>query len=454
MVATTADLLSTAPSTQAAQADLLLVPRLLLPVAPADSVLEDVAVAVQGADIVDLVPRDAIAARYPGVPRLDLDHHLLMPGLVNAHGHLAMTLLRGLGESEPLEAWLADTIWPLEGRWVDADFVRDGVRLAIAEMVASGTTTAVDMYYFPETAAEACREAGFRLQAAFPIIEMANAYAKDVDECFAKGLALHDRFRDDDLITTCFGPHSAYAVQRKHLERTAMLADELDAGTHIHLHETASEVAAAKAACGTTWLRLLDDIGLLNESLQAVHMTAVTNDEIRLVAERGVRVIHCPHSNMKLASGVCPVGKFQDAEVTVALGTDGAASNNGLDLFAEARLAALLAKNAAADPTAAPAVRMVAMATLGGARALGLEDRIGTVEAGKRADLIAIDMHDPAMQPLHDPHAQLIHGAAGSRVTHTFVGGRCVYANGHWKTLDIDETLARAATWRNKLQGA
>ena len=348
-------------------------PRILLPVTPAGSVLEGMAVAVRGANIVALGPYEQIARQHPNAPRLHLDHHLLMPGLVNAHGHLAMTLLRGLGESASLQAWLENIIWPLEGRWVDPAFVRDGVRLAIAEMVASGTTTAADMYFFPEAAAEVCREAGFRLQAAFPIIEMANAYSKDVDECFAKGLELNDRFRDDELITTCFGPHSAYAVERKSLERVAMLANELDASTHIHLHETAHEVAAAKEACGTTWLRFLDDIGLVNENLQAVHMTAVTDDDIRLVAEHGVRVVHCPHSNMKLASGVCPIGKFQRAGATVALGTDGAASNNGLDLFAEARLAALLAKSANADPTAAPATQMVAMATLGGARALGLQ---------------------------------------------------------------------------------
>ena len=445
---------TTASDSRKAAADLLLVPRILLPVTPVGSVLEGMAVAVRGANIMAVGPYEQIADRHPDAPRLHLDHHLLMPGLVNAHGHLAMTLLRGLGESEPLEAWLERTIWPLEGRWVDAGFVRDGVRLAIAEMVASGTTTAADMYFFPEAAAEVCRKAGFRLQAAFPIIEMANAYSKDADECFAKGLALHDRFRDDDLVTTCFGPHSAYAVERKSLERVAMLANELDASTHIHLHETASEVAAAKEACGTTWLRLLDDIGLVNENLQAVHMTAVTDHDVQLVAERGVRVVHCPHSNMKLASGVCPTAKFLDAEATVALGTDGAASNNGLDLFAEARLAALLAKSAGADPTAAPAVQMVAMATLGGARALGLGDRIGSVEVGKRADLVAIDLRDPAMQPLHDPHAQLIHGNAGSKVTHTFIGGRCVYADSEWKTLDIDETLAKATAWRDRMNAA
>ena len=447
--------MSETPSDNRATAvDLVLAPRLLLPVAPQNTVASGISVALAGGVIVDLDSHDAIAARYPDAPRRNLDHHLLMPGLVNAHGHLAMTLLRGLGESEPLAAWLENTIWPLEGRWVDADFVRDGTRLAIAEMVASGTTMAADMYFFPEVAAQTCREAGFRLQAAFPIIEVPNAYSKDANECFAKGLALHDRFRDDDLISTCFGPHSAYAVERKNLERIAMLADEIDASTHIHLHETAAEVADGRRRAGTSWLRMLDAVGLLNENLQAVHMTAVGDDEIRLVAERGARVIHCPHSNMKLASGICPIAKFQEAGVVVGIGTDGAASNNGLDMFAETRLAALLAKSANADPTTQPAPAAVAMATLGGARALGIDHRVGSIEAGKCADLIAIDLAHPALQPLHDAHSQLIHCAAGPRVTHTFINGQCVYENGRWYTLDIGEALHRAELWHTRLAGA
>ena len=433
-------------------ADALVAPRFLLPVAPASTVMEDLCVAIRDGAIIEIGPRAEVFAHHPGAVRTELDHHVVMPGLVNAHGHLAMTLLRGLGESEPLEAWLENTIWPLEHAWMGADFVRDGTRLAVAEMLASGTTTASDMYYYPEVAAQACRAAGFRLQAAFPIIEMPNVYAKDAGECFTKGLELHDRFRHDPLITTCFGPHAAYTVSRDNLERVAMLADEVDIAVQTHLHETAAEVAMANRRVGMTWIRLLDGIGLLNENLQAVHMTAVTEAEVALVAERGVRVIHCPHSNMKLASGVCPVPRFAAAGTTVGLGTDGAASNNGLDLFAEARLAALLAKNETNDATALPAADVLELATLGGARALGLDQRIGSIEVGKRADLIAIDIGHPSMQPLHDVHAQLVHGAAGARVSHAFVDGRLLYEDGTFHTLDIDDVLAQAASWRGKLK--
>ena len=432
-------------------AEVLVAPRLLLPIAPENTAVEGMCVALRDGAIIEIGPRDELFGRHPGARRFQLDQQVVMPGLVNAHGHLAMTLLRGLGESEPLETWLENTIWPIEGAWVDADFVRDGTRLAMAEMLASGTTTASDMYYFPEIAAEACRAAGFRLQAAFPIIEVANVYAKDAAECFTKGLELHDRFRSDRLVTACFGPHAPYTVSLESLERVAMLADEVEIGVQIHLHETAAEVAGATRRIGTTWIRLLDAIGLLNENLQAVHMTAVTGDEVGLVAERGVRVIHCPHSNMKLASGVCPVARFAEADVTLGLGTDGAASNNGLDMFAEARLAALLAKNETADATTLPAAQVIEMATLGSARALGLDDRIGSIEVGKRADLIAVDVRHPSMQPLYDVHAQLIHCAAGGRVTHAFVEGELLYENGVYHSLDIDDVLGRAADWRAKL---
>ena len=445
---------SDSSSRQATEAaDLIVSPRLLLPVAPRNEALEGMSVAIRGGAIVGLGARREILARNPGAHHLELGHQALMPGLVNAHGHLAMTLLRGLGESESLDDWLNNTIWPLEARWMDEDFVRDGTRLAVAEMVATGTTTASDMYYFPETAALACRDAGFRLQATFPLIEIPNAYSADFDECLTKGLALHDRFRDDDLVTTCFGPHSAYTVEPERLRRVAVLADEIDADVHIHLHETADEVAGALRSQGGTWIRILDEVGLFTERLQAVHMTAVSNDEIDLVSERGVRVVHCPHSNMKLASGICPVTRFLAAGATVGLGTDGAASNNGLDMFAEARLAALLAKSANGDPTVLPAADIVAMATLGGARAIGLDDRIGSIEIGKRADLVAVDLDHPAMQPVNDPYAALVHSNAGARVTHTFVDGQCIYEDGAWKTLDIDEVLERAGEWRVRLNG-
>lgn len=434
-------------------ADLVVSPRLLLPVAPRNEALEDMSVAIRGGAIIGLGDRTEVLARNPEAHHLELGRQALIPGLVNAHGHLAMTLLRGLGESESLDDWLNKTIWPLEARWMDEDFVHDGTQLAIAEMVATGTTTASDMYYFPETTALACRAAGFRLQSTFPLIEIPNAYSADFDECLTKGLALHDRFRGDGLVTTCFGPHSAYTVAPDRLRRVAVLADEIDADVHIHLHETEDEVAGALRAEGGTWIRVLDEVGLLTERLQAVHMTAVSDAEIDLVSERGVRVVHCPHSNMKLASGICPVTKFLASGATVGLGTDGAASNNALDLFAEARLAALLAKSANADPTVLPAADILALATLGGARAIGLDDRIGSIEVGKRADLVAVDLDHPAMQPLNDPHAALVHSDAGARVTHTFIDGQCVYEDGAWNTLDIDEVLARAESWRAKLNG-
>ena len=445
----------TQESQQAADAadgvDRIVSPELLLPVVPANVVLSGHSVAVAGADIVAVGPRAELIDRFPRAEELTLNNHLLMPGLVNAHGHLAMTLLRGLGEGEPLKAWLENTIWPLEGRWMGPGFVRDGTLLAVAEMIASGTTTAADMYYFPEVAADVCRAAGFRLQIAFPIIEAPNPYASGAHECLDKGLALHDRVRDDDLVDTCFGPHSAYAVAHKNLERVAMLADELDIGVQIHLHETAEEVADAKRRSGTTWIRLLDSIGLFNERLQAVHMTAVTGEDIDLAVERGVGVVHCPHSNMKLASGSCPTTRILAADGRLGIGTDGAASNNNLDMFAELRLAALLAKASTSDATALVAADAIGMATIGSARVLGIDHKVGSLQAGKRADLIAIDTAHPSMQPLHDAQAQLVHCATGPRVTHTFVGGRLLYENGAYHTLDSNEVLTRAAFWRREL---
>lgn len=435
----------------APRAEAVLLPEVLLPIAPRNVALADCAVAVADGAIAAVGPRDAVLERCAGARRIELPGHALLPGLVNAHGHLAMTLLRGLGEGQPLDAWLRETIWPLEGRWVDGDFVRDGTRLAIAEMIAAGTTTASDMYYHPDAAAAVAIEAGFRLRLAFPVFDMPTPYARDADECFDKGLALRDKLRDETLATACFGPHAPYTVATEHLERIARLADETDAGVHIHLHETAAEVADAQRRVGKRWIAHLDDVGLLNENLEAVHMTAVTDAEIDLCAERGVRIVHCPHSNMKLASGVCPVRRFAQAGAAVGLGTDGAASNNSLDMFAEARLAALSAKALDADPTALPAADALAMATLGGARALGMEERIGSIEVGKRADLIAVDTRHPAMQPLHSPHAQLVHGSAGARVSHVFIDGRLVYRNGAYASLDIDAVLDAAQRWRGAL---
>ncbi|MDE0691657.1 MAG: TRZ/ATZ family hydrolase [Gammaproteobacteria bacterium] len=442
--------MSAATPSAARNADLVVSAEHMLPIAPDNVVLHDAAIAVAGDTIIDMGERGGVLARHPGATHRNLPHHVLLPGLVNAHGHLAMTLLRGLGEGQSLEAWLQETIWPLEGRWVDEDFVADGTLLGMAEMLASGTTTGSDMYYFPETVAELA-QIGCRMQVTFPIINHPNAWSQNLDECFERGLKLRDERRSDPLVDVCFGPHSTGTAGEAALRRIAMLADELDAAVHIHLHETKGEVAEARRSLGQSPIETLEKARLLTENLQAVHMTAVSDLEIAMIAECGASVIHCPMSNTKLASGICPVPSFREAGVNVALGTDGAASNNGLDLFHEARMATLLAKLATGDPTALPAAEALEMATLGGARALGMADRIGSLEVGKQADFIAVDVDHPAMQPLHDVPAQLVHTAAGSRVSHAYVAGECRYENGSYPTIDIDELRHRAGIWQGRM---
>lgn len=426
-------------------------PRYVLPVAPDNVVLENASLALEDGRIAAVGPRADIDARYPGADALHLDSHILMPGLVNAHGHLAMTLMRGLSESQPLDAWLQETIWPMEARCVDAEFVADGTALALAEMIASGTTCASDMYWFPEVAAETARAAGFRLQVAFPVAEFASAWARSADECIRKGLALRDRYRDEDLIQVVFGPHAAYTTGEEILRRLQILADEVDAGIQIHLHETASEVADARARTGGSWVQGLEAMGLLTPALQAVHMTQLTERELESLAIGGAHVVHCPRSNLKLASGRCRVNDLVAAGVNVALGTDGAASNNSLDLFDEMRAAALLRTSLTEDAAAAPPAEMLEMATLAGARALGLDDEIGSLEAGKRGDLVAVDLAHPGMQPVHDPAAQLVHAQAGRHVSHVWVNGRCLYEQGRFHTLDLPGILARAAEWPRRM---
>ncbi len=368
---------------------------------------------------------------------MELDNHVLLPGLVNAHCHAAMSLLRGAAEDLELQAWLTEAIWPLERQVVSAEMVRIGTDLAIAEMLSGGITCFADMYFFPEEAAACAARAGVRAQIAFPIIDAANAWCASFSEGLHKGLKLHDAYRNDARIGIAFGAHSAYMLKEESLRKTLMYAEELGRPIQIHLHENAAEVEEAFKRVGRSWITHLAEIGLLSPSLQAVHMTQLTEAEIELVAEHGVQVVHCPHSNLKLASGICPLPRLRRAAVNVALGTDGAASNNALDLFAEARLAALLAKHdggSAAEGTVADTLRM---ATLDGAKALGLDREIGSLEAGKQADLIAVDLSGPAFLPVRDPAAALVHGPAGGAVSHVWVAGRRLYTEGEWDTIDM-----------------
>ncbi|MAT83163.1 MAG: N-ethylammeline chlorohydrolase [Gammaproteobacteria bacterium] len=426
--------------------------RWVLPVAPVNEALEEASVAVGDGRIRAVGPREAVHAAWQAPTVCRLPDHALLPGLVNAHGHAAMTLLRGFAEDAPLAEWLSQHIWPLEARLVSEAFVRDGTRLAAAEMIRSGTTCYSDMYFFPEVSAAVAREAGLRCQAVFPIVPFPNAWSDGVDDALHKGMALHDTYREHPLVTVAFGPHAAYSVDRPDLERIRTYADELEAPVQIHLHETAAEVADARAEHGVSWIGLLDQLGLLTPRLQAVHVTQADADEIAALAQGGVSVVHCPHSNLKLASGICPVATLHDAGINVALGTDGAASNNTLDVLAEARLASLLAKISTGDTRRLPEARALEMATLGGARALGREAEIGSLEAGKLADMIAVDLGAARFQPVYDPTSALIHGAAGSAVSHVWVGGRALLYDRALMTLDEPAAIAAAAAWLEQVR--
>jgi len=432
-------------------ADLVVSAAWVIPVVPGGAVYENCACVIRDGRILALLPRAEAERRYQARETLHLGDHLLMPGLVNAHGHAAMTLLRGLADDLPLQQWLADHIWPAEARWLGADFVADGTRLAIAEMIASGTTCFADMYFFPETVAAVARHCGIRAQIAFPILDFATPWAATAEQCLHQGLALHDETRGDPLLRIAFGPHAPYTVGDDTFRRIAVYAGELDAPLHIHLHETAREIADSLATHGERPIARLHRHGLLGPTTQCVHLTQLEDGDIELLAATGARAVHCPRSNLKLASGYCDVARLRGAGVPVALGSDGAASSNDLDLFTELRFAALLAKGLGADATRLPAAAAIEMATLGGATALGLEQEIGSLEPGKAADLIAVELTDPGALPLYNPLSQLVYTGSGSRVSHVWVQGRPLLRERRFLTLDFAAVTASARAWQTRI---
>ncbi|MCC6297057.1 MAG: TRZ/ATZ family hydrolase [Pseudomonadales bacterium] len=432
-------------------ADLVLSAAWVVPVVPGGAVYQNCACVIRHGRILALLPRAEAERRYQAAETLHLPDHLLMPGLVNAHGHAAMTLLRGLADDLPLQPWLEDHIWPTESRWLGADFVADGTRLAIAEMIASGTTCFADMYFYPATVAAVARHCGIRAQIAFPILDFATPWAATAEECLHQGLALHDEIRGDPLLRIAFGPHAPYTVGDDTFARIAVYAGEVDAAIHIHLHETAQEVADSLATHGERPIARLHRHGLLGPATQCVHFTQFVDGDLDLLATTGARVVHCPRSNLKLASGYCDVARLRAAGIPVALGSDGAASSNDLDLFTELRFAALLAKGLGGDATRLPAAVAIEMATLGGAIALGLDSEIGSLEPGKAADLIAVELTDPGALPLYNPLSQLAYTGSGSRVSHVWVQGRPLLREHRFLTLDFAAVTASARDWQTRI---
>lgn len=429
----------------------LLNARWIVPVEPEHCALEHHAIAIDEGRILAILPREEAATRYHAGLCLDLDQHVLIPGLINAHTHASMTLLRGLADDLPLMTWLQDHIWPVEARWVGPDFVNDGAQLAMAEMLRGGTTCFNDMYMFPEVVAAAARACGIRACVGLIAFDFPTGYAQSMDEYLAKGLQLHDDLRADPLVRAAFAPHAPYTVSASALERIGRLADDMNLPIHIHVHETAAEIARFQAEHGCRPLERLEQLGLLSARLLAVHMTQLEPTEIERLAQAGAHVAHCPESNLKLASGFCPAGRLDNAGVNVAIGTDGAASNNDLDLFGELRVAALLGKAVAGDAAALPAARVLRMATLGGARALGLETEIGSLTPGKAADIVAVDFGQLETEPVYNPISQLVYATSRHQVTDVWVAGRRLLANRQLTTLDSAELIRRARDWGCKI---
>lgn len=423
----------------------------VIPVEPSGETLSDHCVAILGDRIIDVLPSTVAPHHFTADHEIALQDHVLIPGLINCHAHAAMTLFRGLADDLPLEPWLEDHIWPAEARCVDRSFVHDGSLLAASEMLRSGTTCFNDMYFFPDEAAAAAIEAGIRAVVGMIVIGFPSAWAANVDEYLHNGQRVHDRYRSHPIIHTAFAPHAPYTVDDDTLRRIATLAEELDVPIQMHVHETQREVDQAVAGDGRRPLARLADLGLLSHRLIAVHMTALNTAEIADLARAGVSVVHCPESNLKLASGFCPVAQLLEAGVNVALGTDGAASNNDLDMLSEMRTAALLAKGVANDPAAAPAAQVLRMATYCGAKALGMESELGSLEAGKLADIVAVDLGGIGAAPLYDPISQLVYAGHRDQISNVWVGGRRVVAERNLTNVDIAALKQTTDHWRDRI---
>lgn len=431
--------------------DSLIHARWVIPVEPEAQVLEHHAVAVKAGRIVALLPSAEAERQYQASQVQRFDSHALLPGFINAHTHAAMSLFRGLANDKALMDWLQNHIWPAEAQHVSAEFVRDGTELAMAEMIRAGTTCFNDMYFYAVEAGRTVASAGLRAQLGLTVIDFPMPGSPDIDSHFRQALHAHDSLKGHPLITTAFAPHAPYTVGDASLTRIATLAEELDRPIQMHVHETQAEVDEACAKDGRRPLARLAALGLLSPRLSAVHMTALSDEDIALIAEHGVSVVHCPESNLKLASGFCPVTKLLAAGVTVALGTDGAASNNDLDMLGEMKTAALLAKAVASDAAALPAAQALTLATLNGAKALGLEAVCGSLTVGKAFDAQAIDLARLETQPLFDPIAQIVYAAGREQITDVWVAGQQLMHQRRLTTLKEEAVLAKAANWRQRL---
>lgn len=414
-------------------------------------VLHNHALAMQDGEIAAIIPHIEAKEQITANNIIELDGHVLMPGLINTHTHAAMNLFRGLADDLPLMDWLNNHIWPAEGQWVSEEFVHDGTQHAIAEMIRSGTTCFNDMYFFPDITADTASKAGIRASVGLIVIDFPSAWAKDSQEYFSKGIDVHDKYRHNALINTAFAPHAPYTVSDEALQKVVTFAEELDIPIHMHIHETAFEVSESEKQHGVRPLARLEKLGLLSSRLLAVHMTQLMDEEITQCTKLGVNIVHCPESNLKLASGFCPTAKLLQAGANVCIGTDSSASNNDLDMFSEMRTAAQLAKAVAEDATAFSAFDTLKAATINPAKALGLSDKIGSLKKGKTADVIAVDLNRIETQPVYDPISQLVYATGREQVNYVWVAGKCLLNDRELTTIDATPLMEKVTTWRKKI---
>jgi 5-methylthioadenosine/S-adenosylhomocysteine deaminase len=438
-------------STTRLAAELIIEASWVVPVEPHGTVLENHAVAISGGNIVALLPRDEMKARFSAAQTCRLDSHALIPGLVNFHSHAAMTLMRGLADDMKLMDWLSKRIWPAESRHVSAQFVYDGTLLACAEMLKGGITCFNDMYFFPEMTARAALDAGMRAALGIILIEFPTAYASDAQDYLRKGLAMRDELKHESLLSFCMAPHAPYTVSNKSFEQILMLSEQLQIPINTHLHETRDEIRESLATFGMRPIARLDKLGILGPNFIAIHAVHLEPAEIELLARLGCSVAHCPSSNLKLASGIAPIGSMLSSSINIGVGTDGAASNNRLDIFSEMRLAALLAKAASENAEVLPAHTALRMATFNAAQALGLERTIGSIEVGKSADLCAVNLSSIELSPCYDPVSHLIYAAGREHISDVWVAGEQLVESGRLLRLDEDSLMRKAGEWKSRI---
>ncbi|MBL8519739.1 MAG: TRZ/ATZ family hydrolase [Betaproteobacteria bacterium] len=423
-------------------------PRWLIPVEPEGVVLDHHSVVVEGPRIRALLPAEVARREYPTAHETRLDGHVLVPGFVNLHAHSGMSLMRGLADDLPLMTWLQEHIWPAEGALLSESYVYDGTLLAGAEMIRSGTTCFADMYFYHHVAARAARTLGLRAAVGAAILEFPTPYAANAEEYLAKALAVRDEIDGDACLKMMLTPHAPYTVADDTFRRVVTIAEEAEFPIMVHLHETAGEVADELQKTGTRSVARLDRLGVLGPQMIGVHCVHLTPEEVSLFAHRGVHVAHCPVSNLKLASGIAPVKALLEAGVNVGIGTDGAASNNRLDMISESRIAALLQKGASGDAAAVPVHQLLRMATLHGARALGWDQEIGSLRAGKSADMAAIDLSGIETQPVYDPASHIFNAAGRECVTHVWVQGEALLTDRKLQRWSEVEAVELAHRWQ------